>query len=257
MIIFQNANTLFQDNFKISRNSGISGQLGPLEWQFQAVNCQCHTMTCHILLLRNSQLFTLSDDKCVQQTTSDSEDMLAGCWRCRYDPERENILGSTARLSRQKSTMSTSLLEMWRYRLAFASSRLMGSFGTYEKVAIPIPTVTWTLPIPIFGMRISSQQLLIGQWEPLVPGILTSGCSAGIHTEYIRIKRTNSTANQLLRTVSVLLLLVCDSTWVVCSWCSVVRSTVSLSCSVRWQSSSTLSVMTSPDRKDFFTRLPA
>ena len=78
---------------------------------------------------------------------------------------RENILGSTVRLSHQKSIMSTPLLTFMRwqnyivhkkkcdvtvfYWLVFASSQPMWIFGTHEKVAISIPTVTCTLPIPI------------------------------------------------------------------------------------------------------------
>jgi len=83
----------------------------------------------------------------------------------------ENILGSTVRLSRKKSMMSTPLLTFIltyqkvhcavrcdaTVRISLACIRIEstdGNFGTHEKVAIAIPIVTCTLPIPIpiFGI---------------------------------------------------------------------------------------------------------
>jgi len=88
--------------------------------QLRISYCQCHTMKCHILRLRNSKLFTLSDAKFVQRFSSRQPAALktrslaaddAGMHRIRR--ARENILGSTVRLSRQK--------EIWRYKILLAS----------------------------------------------------------------------------------------------------------------------------------------
>jgi len=95
----------------------------------------------------------------------------------RIRPAIENILGSKLTvygcLARSPSCphlcwpsywrsqkVHRAVSEMWRYSILLASIRIEstdGNFGTHEKVAITIPIVTCTLPIPIpiFGIFVS------------------------------------------------------------------------------------------------------